>query len=118
MKKQLGATLVGMLFIAGMIGVVVILAAKLVPAYTEFMAVKKILNAMDSGGDLKTMSPRELRDSFFKRGSIDNLHSVKPEDVEIGRSGDHSTVTVTYAVKVPVVANVSAWLDFSASAGN
>ncbi|MCE5182474.1 MAG: DUF4845 domain-containing protein [Betaproteobacteria bacterium] len=117
MKKQLGATLVGMLFIAAMIGSVVILAAKLVPAYTEFMAVKKILNAMDTGGDLKTMSPREIQASFFKRGSIDNIHSIKPEDLEVSRSGDRSTLTVTYSVKVPIVSNVSAWLDFSASAG-
>ncbi|MDD5241798.1 MAG: DUF4845 domain-containing protein [Sulfuricella sp.] len=117
MKKQLGATLIGMLFIAGMIGVVVVLAAKLVPAYVEFMSVKKVLNAMDTGGDLKTMSPKEIQASFFKRGSIDNIHSVKPEDLEIGRAGDQSTIAVSYSVKVPVVANVSAWLDFSASAG-
>ena len=80
MKKQLGATLVGMLFIAGMIGVGVILVAKLVPAYVEFMSVKKVLNAMDSSGDLKTMSPKEIQASFFKRGSIDNISSVKPKN--------------------------------------
>jgi Tfp pilus assembly major pilin PilA len=106
-----------MLFIAAMIGVVVVLAAKLVPAYTEFMAVKKVINAMDTSGDLKTMTPKEIQASFFKRGEIDNISSVKPEDIEVTRSGDQSTITVAYSVKVPIVANVSAWLDFSASAG-
>ena len=117
MRKQQGATLVGMLLIAGMVGAGVVLAAKLVPAYMEFMSVKKVLNAMDSNGDLKTMSPKEIKNSFFKRGSIDNISSVKPEDIEISGVGDQATVTVTYSIKVPVAANISALLDFSASAG-
>lgn len=115
MKKQQGATLVGMLFIAGLVVAGAILAAKLVPAYIEFMSVKKILNAMASSGDLKTMSPKELRSSFSKRADIDNVNSVKPEDLVISREGNEASVSVEYSVKVPVVANVSACMDFSAS---
>ncbi|MDO9065354.1 MAG: DUF4845 domain-containing protein [Sulfuricella sp.] len=115
MKKQQGATVVGMLFIAGLVGSGLILAAKLVPAYVEFMSVKKILNAMAASGDLKTLSPKELQNSFFKRANIDNVSSVKPEDITIAREGNQSSVTVEYSVKVPVVANISACMDFSAS---
>ena len=115
MKKQQGATLVGMLFIAALVGSGLILAAKLVPAYVEFMSVKKVLNAMASAGDLKTLSPKEIQNSFFRRAGIDNISSVKPEDITIDREGNQSSVTVEYSVKVPVVANISALMDFSAS---
>ncbi|MCL4471603.1 MAG: DUF4845 domain-containing protein [Sulfuricella sp.] len=115
MKKQRGATLVGMLFIAGLVVAGAILAAKLVPAYLEFMSVKKILNAMATSGDLKTMSPKELRASFEKRADIDNIRSVKQDDLIIERAGNEATVSVDYAVKVPIAANISACLDFSAS---
>lgn len=115
MKKQRGATVVGMLLIAGLVGSGLILAAKLVPAYIEFMSVKKILNSMATSGDLKTMSPKEIRDSFFKRADVDDIKNVKPEDLIVSREGNQSVVTVEYSVKVPVVANVSAYMDFAAS---
>jgi hypothetical protein len=115
MNKQRGATVVGMIFIAGLVVAGAILAAKLVPAYLEYMAVKKILNSMATSGDLKTMSPKGVQDSFFKRADIDNIRSVKPEDITIAREGSQMSVTVDYSIKVPVVANVSACMDFSAS---
>lgn len=115
MKKQLGATVVGMLFIAALVGAGVVVAAKLVPAYLEFFSVKKVLNAMGSSGELKTMSAREIQTSFLKRASIDNIRAVKPEDLTISREGNQTVVSAEYSVKVPIVANVSACLDFSAS---
>lgn len=115
MKTQQGATLMGMLFVAALVGSVLVLAAKLVPSYIEFMAVKKVINSMATSGDLKTMTPKELQASFVKRADIDNIKSVQPEDITISREGNESSISVEYAVKVPVVANISAYMDFSAS---
>lgn len=115
MKKQQGATVVGILFIAGMVGAGLILAAKLVPAYLEFMSVKKVLNSMATSGDLKTMSPKELQTSFFKRADVSDVKSVKPEDLTVSREGNASVIAVEYSIKVPVVANISACMDFAAS---
>lgn len=115
MKKQQGATVVGMLFIAALVGCVLILAAKLVPAYLEFMSVKRIFTSMATSGDLKTLSPKELQASFFKRADVADVSHVKPEDVTVSREGDVSVISVEYSIKVPVVANISACMDFSAS---
>ncbi len=115
MKKQQGATLMGMLFIAALVGCGLILAAKLVPAYVEFMSVKKILSGMVSSGDLKTMSPKEIQVSFFKRADVSYVKSVTPDDLTISREGNESVISVDYSIKVPVVANISACMDFSAS---
>jgi hypothetical protein len=115
MKKQQGATVLGMLFIAAMVGCVLILAAKMVPAYLEFMSVKKILGTMDTSGELKTMSTKELQAAFFKRADVDDVKNVQPEDVTISREGNVSVIAVEYSIKVPVVANISACMDFSAA---
>lgn len=115
MRKQQGATVMGMLFIAALVGSGFVLAAKLVPAYLEFMSVKKILNSMATSGDLKTMSSKEIQNSFFKRADVDDVKNVKPEDLIISREGNQSVVIVEYSIKVPVVANVSACMDFTAS---
>lgn len=113
--KQQGATMIGMTLIAGAVIAGAILVAKLVPAYMEFMSVKKVLNSMATSGDLRTMSPKELKDGFFKRADIDNITNVKSEDVSISREGNDSVVNVEYSVKVPVAANLSACMDFVAS---
>ena len=115
MKKQQGATVVGMLFIAALVGSGLILVAKLVPAYLEFMSVKKILSSMAASGDIKTMSPKELQASFFKRADVSDVKSVKPEDLTVSREGNASVIAVEYSIKVPVMANISACMDFSAS---
>jgi len=115
MKNQQGATVVGMLFIAALVGSGLVLAAKMVPAYVEFMSVKKILKSMATSGDLKAMSPKEIQDSFSKRADIDDIKNVNPEDLTVSREGNQSVVSVEYAVKVPVVANISVYMDFTAS---
>ena len=115
LKKQSGATIVGILFIAALAGVGVVTAAKLAPVYIEFFSVKKVLNAMATSGDLKTMSLKELQASFDRRAGIDYITSVKPENISITRAGGSAVVSVEYSVKVPLVANLSAWMDFSAS---
>lgn len=115
MKNQRGATLTGMLLVAAMVGCVLILAAKLIPPYLEFMAVKKVINAMVSTGDLKSMTPKEIQASFIKRGDIDNIKSVQTEDITVSREGNQSQITVEYFVKIPIAANISAYIEFSAS---
>ena len=115
MRKQQGATVVGMLFIAALVGSALILAAKLVPAYLEFMSVKRIFGSMASSGDLKSMSPKELQASFFKRADVSDVKSVKPEDLTVSREGNTSVIAVEYSIKVPIVANISACMDFAAS---
>ena len=46
-KKQSGLTLSGLLVVSAVIILVSILAMKIVPAYMEFLSVKKVLKAME-----------------------------------------------------------------------
>jgi hypothetical protein len=70
---------------------------------------------MSTSGDLKTLSPKELQASFFKRADVSDVKSVKPEDLTVSREGNESVIAVEYSIKVPVVANISACMDFLAS---
>lgn len=116
MKKQQGITLIGMFFIAFLVVCSAIAAAKLTPAYIEFWSVKKIFNAMASDPELKTMSIKQIRESYDKRASIDNITNLAGKDLEISKDGGETVVEGSYSVKVPLAGNLSAWMDFSASA--
>lgn len=116
-KKQSGATLLGMLIVGAMIVFVALIVMKMVPAYTEFMSVKKVLMAMKQE-PLSSMSNKEIKDSFDRRANIAYVETVKGSDLNIEKGADGETVvTVDYQVVKPIMGNVSVLIDFSARSG-
>ena len=111
MRKQSGVSLMGLIVTLGVLGFLAIMAAKLMPAYVEYYSVKKILAAMEQGGDLKG-SVRDIRYNFEKRNAIEDVKSVRGDDLEVTKEGGEAVVTATWSVRVPMVANVSACVDF------
>ena len=117
-KQQRGVTFIGMLFIAAVVIFVAIVAVRLIPPYIEYFTIKKILVSMRNAGELKTSTPKELRSSFDRRATVDNVTAIKADELEISKEGEEAVVTAAYSVKVPVMGNVSACMDFSTSTGN
>lgn|SRR5690349_8279597 len=114
-KRQKGATFLGMAIIAGILIFAAIIGMKMAPAYIEFMSVKKVLRAMNQDS-LSSMSKKEIKDSYVRRASIDDISSVTPDDLVIEKDESGSTVvSVQYRVIKPLVGNVSVILDFAAS---
>lgn len=114
-KKQNGVSLVGAAIMIALIFFILVIAMKIFPAYSEFMAVKKELHAM-STEPLSTMSKVEIGRSFDKRASIDDIKSVTGADLIIEKNSTGETVvSVQYQVKTPVIGNVSTLIDFSTS---
>ncbi|TFW70527.1 DUF4845 domain-containing protein [Methylotenera oryzisoli] len=113
-KKQQGATLLGMLIVGAFVVFVALIVMKVAPAYIEFMSVKKVLKAMQSES-LGTMSNKEIKDSFEKRASVAYVDTVKGSDLVIEKTPDGSAVvSVSYEVVKPIMGNVSVLIDFSA----
>ena len=111
MRKQQGITLTGLIMGLAVLGFLGVMAAKLMPAYLEFFAVKKMFAAMEQAGDLKG-SVRDIRYSFEKRNAIEDVKSVRSDDLEITKEGGEAVLTANWSVRVPLVYNVNACLDF------
>lgn len=111
MVKQRGVSLVNLIITLAVLGFLGLMAAKLMPAYLEFFGVKKIFATMEQNGDLKG-SVRDIRKGFETRNAIENIKSVRGEDLEITKEGGETVVSATWSVKVPLVSNVAACLDF------
>ena len=118
MNRERGATFVGMMFIAALIVMVVILGLKLVPAYIEYATVQKILRDVANSPEAKSGNVPEIQTSFRKHAQIDGLETVKGDDLEVDKDGDRVIIRANYAVKIHLVANVSAVIDFAASSAN
>ena len=116
MRKQRGITLMGTIVTLAVLGFVGIMAAKLLPAYLEYLSVKKIFKTMEQSGDLKG-TVRDIRKTFDKLNAIEDVKNVKAEDLEISKQGQDTVVSAAWSVRVPMVHNISACLDFAASTG-
>ena len=114
MRKQSGVSLMGLIVTLGVLGFIAVMAAKLMPAYVEYFAVKKMFAAMRDGGDLKG-SVRDIRYSYEKRNAIEDVKSVRGDDLEVSKEGGEAVVTANWSVKVPMVSNINACLDFTAT---
>jgi len=111
MRKQRGVSLTGLIVTLCVLGFIAVMAAKLMPAYVEYFTVKKMFAAMDQAGDLKG-TVRDIRRSFDTRNAIEDVKSVKGEDLEITKEGGETVITATWSTKVSLVSNASACLDF------
>lgn len=114
-KNQKGITFIGVLIIAALLIFIAIVGMKMMPAYMEYMAVKKVIRAMGQE-QLSTMSKNEIVKSFNRRKSIDDIKSVTAGDLLVEKDETGNTVvSVEYQVVQPIMGNVSALIDFKAS---
>ena len=112
MGNQRGVSLTGLIITLAVLGIGGVLGAKLMPSYIEYFAVKKMLASMEQAGDLKG-SVREIRRGFDTRNAIEDVKSVKGEDLEVTKEGGETVVSAAWSVKVPMVSNISACVDFA-----
>jgi hypothetical protein len=116
MRKQRGISLMGAIMGMVVLAFVGLFAAKLLPSYLEYFAVKKMFATMEAAGDTKG-SVRDIRLSFDRRNSIEGVKEVRGDDLEITKEGGEAVVTASWSVKIPMIYNFSACLDFVATTG-
>jgi hypothetical protein len=114
-KKQQGIGLSGLLIWSAVVVMTAILGMKLIPSYIEYAAIKRALVAIASDPSLQNAHPGEIRQSFDKRVTIDNIATVNSRDIEISKVGEQTVLSVSYSVKKPLFANVSLDIDFTAA---
>jgi len=100
--------------VVAILGVIVgIFSLKLVPAYMEDGKIKTIFNAIAHDPDMQKASPYEIKLSFDRRASIDNITAIKAEDIEIASEQGRLILSAKYSVKVGLGGNVSLLLEFN-----
>ena len=115
LKKQKGATFIGMLFIGGILVFVALMVMTVFPAYTEFFSVRTVMKSMKTES-LNSMSKKEIMDAFDRRASTSYVTVVTGKDLSIDKNSSGETVvSVQYQVTKPLAGNISVLLDFSAS---
>jgi hypothetical protein len=113
--QQRGITLSGFMIGAFLFVIVAIALLKLIPAYIQDAQINSIFKEIAHDPDMQKATPHDIQVSFEKRATIDDITAIKPSDVDISSDGDTPVLSANYVVKVPLVGNISLYLEFNPS---
>lgn len=112
MRSQKGITLSGFLVLAVILIFASLLLFKMLPPYMEFLSIQSNLKAIANDPEGRQGVRRVVEDLFDRRSAIDNISSVKANEMLISKDGDTVVLSFSYQKCVPIVFNVSACMDF------
>ena len=114
-RTQRGLTISGFLFVAFVVVAIVMLGARITPAFIEYYSVRQALG--DTLAEAKDPTiVVDLRRAFQRRVDTGYIESVSGKDLEISKEGNTVTASVAWTRTLHLVANASLILEFDASA--
>ena len=115
-KTQAGLTFFSSLLIFILVGFILYLFMKTVPAYIEAYSVGDVVNSLKKEIDLKDKSKEDIYKMIQKRFEANDIHSVGKDDIKIQKTPSEVSVTVDYEARVPLFSNIELALSFHKSA--
>ena len=113
--QQRGFTLGGFIIGAVLLVIVVITLFKLIPAYIQDAQINSVFKDIAHDLDMQKATPHDIQLSFEKRATIDDITAIKASDIDISSNGDTPVLSASYVVKVPLVGNISLYIEFNPS---
>lgn len=114
MRRQHGLTMIGFLFVVAVVLVTALISFRMIPAYIEWYTIQKALDAAVADTNDPTLN--NIRRSMERKLNADYAEAVAAKDVEVTKTGNTITASVSWQKKLPLAGNVSILIDFDASA--
>ena len=105
-QRQKGMSSVGWIAVAGIFGLLVITFFKVFPMYYENFKLKSALDAVKLDTTIDAKSKRAIWSSLQKRLFINEVRSIKRQNVTMERKNGKTTVTVTYELRDKYIGNL------------
>ena len=106
--QQRGISLIGFLFVGGVLACTGIVAAQVLPTLIEFQAITKAASKASAGNTVA-----EVRSIFDKAGAIDDIHSVSGKDLQVSKEGDKTVVAFAYTREIHLAGPAFLLLKYS-----
>jgi hypothetical protein len=114
-QSQRGLSIVGLILLLFVVVVVVVFGMKLIPSYIEFRSAKAAIDAIAAQNP---GTPLEVRKAYDARRIIDDITSVKPDDLEITKSGNQVVIGFAYRKEIPLWGDaVGVYINYAARTG-
>ena len=115
MHRQKGVTLTGLIAVSFLVIFVMLLAFKVVPVYVEYNTIQKQFRSISEDPSLRGARRHDVERAWAARATVDNITSVRGDNMTFQREGDRWVVSADYSVKVPIIHNINFCFDFHPS---
>ena len=112
-RQQRGATFLGGMIIAAILGLALYVVIRLYPAYWEYFEVVRSMESVAKESDGATANPESIRRALALKWSAGYVDTLKPEDVDVTKDGDGWDITADYQVERPFIGNISLVVNFN-----
>ncbi|MES2832238.1 MAG: DUF4845 domain-containing protein [Pseudomonadota bacterium] len=108
LHTQRGITLIGLLFVVGIVAVLGVVALKVVPTVLEYQAINKAIMSIRSAGT----TPKDIQTAFDKQANVGYIESITGKDLTIVRNGTAFDISFAYDKKIPLVGPASLLMEY------
>jgi len=110
-NRQPGVSIMGLLTVLVLIIVVALFAMKIIPSFLEFRTAKTAIELIAPAAQ----SPQDARRAFENRATIDDITTIRAQDLEISREGNQLVIAFAYRKEVRLFGPVGLYIDYAAS---
>jgi hypothetical protein len=112
---QRGITLTGLIFGSMILILIAVLGMKVVPDVVEYAKIVSNIKAVAQDPAMRQATPAEARKAYERRAIVDHTSVIKPQDIEITRTGNALVLSFAYRREIPLFGPVSLVIDFEGS---
>ena len=105
-NRQKGISAVGWIVVAAIFGLLLVTFFKVFPMYYDNFKLRAALESMKDDTAVDSKSKRAIWTSLQKRLFIDEVRSIKLENVTMVRKDGKTTITVTYEAQDDYIGNL------------
>ena len=113
--RQQGLSFFGWMAIVAIFGFLILSFFRVFPIYYENFNIQKSLSGLAEKEKIDVKSKRAIWDSLIKSLRVNEVYSIKREDVTIERKDGKTTVTITYETRRPYISNLFIGGNFTES---
>lgn len=111
-KYQQGLSMISVMFVVFIVIFLAILTMRTVPAVIEYFNITSAVKSIGSGEAAQYISPADIRRAFSARAQIDDIETIKAEDLVIDFENGSPVISFAYRKEIHVAGNVSLCIDF------
>jgi len=110
--RQRGVSVMGLIAALFIVIILAVFGMKLIPSFIEYRTARNGIEAISR--EKQGSSVADIRKAFEARATIDDITSVKPQDLEITKEGSEVVIAFGYRKEVPLFGGVGLYIDYSA----